>query len=152
MKDIVVLDTNIFINAIFDRANYPNDFNLLKLESQGIFQLAFSKYTADELFKIMSRHINDENVFECSDFFITLSRVIERSIIRDHPATNTPITNRSDQNFVDLAIDVKAAYLITNDLESGILQRKNLNGVTFFTPFQYVHNYYRNTSKVNNTP
>ncbi len=152
MKEIVVLDTNIFINAIFDRANYPNDFNLLKLESQGIFQLAFSKYTADELFKIMSRHINDKNVFECSDFFRTLSRVMERSVFCDHPSPTTPITNRSDQNFVDLALDVKASYLITNDLESGILQQKSLNGVTFYTPFQYVHNYHRNASKVNNTP
>lgn len=151
MVDLIVLDTNVFINAIFDRKNFPNDMRLLRLESQGLVKLAFSQYTLDELFKIMSRHINDENIFECSDFFRMLSRVADRSTFLQFPSPTEIITNKSDQNFVDLAVDVSANYLITNDIDSGILQKKELNGVKFKTPFQYIHEFYKSKQASNNS-
>lgn len=143
MSSLVVLDTNIFINAIFDKRNHPNDMIILRLESQKKIQLAFSKYSLDELFKIMSRFVNDDNIFECSDFFRNLGQIANRSVCIDIPVATRVVSNdASDQNFVDLAVEVGADYFITNDLASGILQQKGLNGVKFRNPYQFVSEFY----------
>ncbi|MFB5673576.1 PIN domain-containing protein [Paenibacillus terreus] len=59
--DLVVVDTNVFVNAIFSDY-FKDDERIIDLEENEQFRFAFSEITKNELYKIFARTIDQQNV------------------------------------------------------------------------------------------
>lgn len=142
-KPLLVVDTNIFINSIFGRNRFKDDMRILEYEESGFVRFAFSQHTKNELYKIMSRFIEKEDIFECSEFFELLYKAIDRSVFIKHPAklTDELCKDKGDLPFLELAVSANADYLITNDHKNGLLDIGSYSGVQIVTPKEFVKVY-----------
>jgi putative PIN family toxin of toxin-antitoxin system len=136
--DLIVPDTNIFINGLFKRQTYPLDYKLLMMASEKNIKFIFSRYTLNELYKIMCRQVEASRLFECSLLFQFLNEIVNNSnIIEEVPLTDIVSTDRSDQNFLDLAVFMRCKYLITNDTNNNLLDIRSHKKVLIITPQEY---------------
>ncbi|MED1953780.1 putative toxin-antitoxin system toxin component, PIN family [Brevibacillus centrosporus] len=137
---LVIVDTNVLINAIFARRLYRFDSAIVDLEQQRAIQFAFSTYTKNELLLIVSRFIHQQNHYECSLFFDELYAVFNRSRMEpiNPPKVETTINDKSDLPFLNLAVKVQADYLITNDYESGLLNLGTFKNVKIVDPKRFI--------------
>lgn len=146
MKRIVV-DTNVFLNAFFEE-NYVNDERILDLEEEGKVKFITSTYTQNELYKVMARLVERENVFHCRDMFKSITGMMERSRYIKTPRKTLVLSNDpADQKFLDLAVEAKADYLITNDYRSGLLDLSEFGGVKITTPKGFIKEYEKKKEK-----
>ncbi|MFM9277335.1 putative toxin-antitoxin system toxin component, PIN family [Paenibacillus jiagnxiensis] len=145
--DLVVVDTNVFVNAIFSDY-FKDDERIIDLEENEQIRFAFSEITKNELYKIFARTIDQQNVFECAVFFETLYNIIERSVyISNPPKLERISSDKGDQPFIELAVAARASYLITNDFSNGLLKLRTYNNVEILTPTSYIKKYIRENRK-----
>ncbi|MDY8023371.1 putative toxin-antitoxin system toxin component, PIN family [Paenibacillus polymyxa] len=139
--DILVVDTNIFINAIFsDR--FKNDERIMELEENGFVRFAFSNQTKNELYRIVARKIEEYNTFDCAIFFENITEIISRSKFIANPKKLEKLSSdKGDQPFIELAVDIGANYLITNDFQNGLLELDTYRNVKISTPKSYLKLY-----------
>jgi putative PIN family toxin of toxin-antitoxin system len=98
---------------------------ILDLEESRQIKFAFSKQTKNELYRIITKKVEEQNIFECSDFFENLQLLISRSRIIEHPSKLEKLSSdKGDQPFIELAVAAKANFLITNDYQNGLLDLK----------------------------
>src|SRR5690554_1458904 len=99
---LVVADTNIFINAIFSN-RYRSDERILLLEENSKIKFAFSAVTKNEIYKIVARTVENQDIFECSEFFELIHSIISRSaIIEVPPKLEKLSSDKGDQPFIEL--------------------------------------------------
>lgn len=58
MMDLIVVDTNVFINALFGRGFLKNDERILDLEQEGKIKFGFSSDNGDQYFIELAVTIN----------------------------------------------------------------------------------------------
>jgi predicted nucleic acid-binding protein len=121
-KPLVVVDTQLFIYSLFPTPFSRDAIAIFDLEDQGFIQFAFSKTTKNELFKILARTVEQENEFECSEYFEEMVEITKRSCYCDTPAPLPKLSSdKGDQKFIELAVAVNADYLVTHDFQNGLL-------------------------------
>lgn len=116
MKPIkVVVDTNVFINAIFH--NDKSCQRILQYNNENKIKFCFNEYTNSELYYIVGQLI--QKLMQGKDVSRMLSRFgkmmydIEKI---EHKTKTNYSEDKSDNNFIDCCIDGQAKYLITNDI------------------------------------
>jgi len=146
---LAVIDTNIFINALFGRGFFRFDEKILDLEEQGIIKFGFSRHTLNELYKILARKIEENNIFECSEFYQLLHEIITRSkYIEAAPKIKDKLSSDpGDQYFIELAVTLRADYLVTNDKTNGLLKLGTYQEVMILTPEKLVKRIQSQTRK-----
>ncbi|MBM7598082.1 putative PIN family toxin of toxin-antitoxin system [Virgibacillus halotolerans] len=142
MASRIVVDTNVFIGAIFGEETSDSANLLATLDENGV-RIVFSQEFIGELMYIMKRHCNSlgldyestrQALINITDLFqqgkSTNTRHLDRELI---PVINDP----DDQMLVEAAYSSDADYLITWDKKSGIL---DLDGYSFkcCTPLEYM--------------
>ncbi|MGN7354391.1 putative toxin-antitoxin system toxin component, PIN family [Paenibacillus sp. FSL H7-0940] len=144
-----VVDTNIFINAIFSDG-FKNDEQVLDYEQNGSIKFVFSNYTANELWTIFSRTIGEKRIFESEEFFRELYLTINRSARIDVPPKLQKLSSdKSDQPFIELAVAAQANYFITNDLSNGLIDLGEYQGVKIVKPAQFIRELRRINRRAN---
>lgn len=140
--DKVVVDTNIFINAIFGRGLFKSDEKIMSFEEDGLVKFVFSRLTLNELFKVISTKVSQYNIFECSEIFEALETIRRRSKFVESPEKLPRVSSdKGDQPFLELAVSAETDYLITNDKQNGLLKLGRYNKVEIVTPVQYLKLY-----------
>jgi len=138
-KDLLVVDTNIFINALFGNGMFKSDDRILDLEENNLVRFAFSRDTFDELIYIVSKRITESNTYRCSIFFETLYLIKKRSVFIENVIKQERISrDGTDQKFIDLAVTCEADFHITNDKKNGLLDKGSYKGVKIVTPSDYI--------------
>lgn len=115
----VVFDTNIYISALLFPGSYP-EF-ILDRALQGDFDLYISNFVLEEFsrilrakFKLSSRQI-EKYLRHLKAFTITVKTKSKINIIKE---------SKDDNRILELAIDAKAAYLVTGDKKHLLPQRE----------------------------
>lgn len=126
MVNRIVVDTNVFIEAVFGEET-SDSANLLAMLDGTEVRLVFSQESIDELMYIFKRHCNKlhmnyeetkETLSLITDFFQLGKSINTRNI--DKRAIEQ-INDPDDQMFVDAAYSSDASHIITLDKKSGIL-------------------------------
>ena len=133
-----VVDTNVFINAIFGKG-FIDDEKILDLEENGKIKFILSDLTANELYTIFARTIGEKGIFESEAYFNNLNDIIRRSSRIEKPKKLPQISSdKGDQPFIELAVAANADYLITNDTSNGLIDLKEHQGVKIVKPSKFV--------------
>lgn len=116
MKSIkVVVDTNVFINAIFH--NDKSCQKILQYNNENRIRFCFNEYTNNELYyilgELLQKLMKDKNVSKMLSRFGKMMYNIEK--VEHNTNTNYSI-DKSDNNFIDCCIDGKVGYLVTSDI------------------------------------
>jgi putative PIN family toxin of toxin-antitoxin system len=113
---LVIVDTNIFIKALFFKNEWCLD--LLKYQHEGtinfIFNLPMIHELAGTVFLQLKRNgASDKNIFKASDKIQTIIFRSEKSFytLKAEICKVDP----SDNKFIDCAIERKCEYIITED-------------------------------------
>lgn len=142
MTDRLVIDTNIFVDSIFNM-NETICFELISKLDEIDSRLLFSQNTIGELLYIVKRQANELHwddvakagiLHSISDTFLAGKSISTKQLDRSRvPTTVDP----DDQMFVDLAFSGNADFIISEDYRSGMF---NLNNIPFrvCTPEQYL--------------
>ena len=138
-KTLAIIDTNVFINALFGNGMFRNDMKILDLEEQGIIRFAFSDSTRNELLLITARKITEHELYDSVEFFDLLYEIFDRSItINEANRLEQLSTDKSDQMFIEAAVEVNANYLITNDTRNGLLELERYKNVLIWKPDKFI--------------
>jgi len=147
--NLVVVDTNVFINSIFGKGYFKNDEAILELEETGKLQFAFSSITFNELCKLIVNKIYEHEEFECSDILMYVVDLRRRSQFIESPTKIRPSlsSDKGDQHFIELAAHLKVSCLITNDHQNGLLKLGSYNGTSIVTSKQFMKSYNKQQKK-----
>ncbi|KOO50873.1 putative toxin-antitoxin system toxin component, PIN family [Priestia koreensis] len=128
MVNKIVIDTCVFVEAIFGDEGNPSAVLMENLETLGV-RLAFSQDTIGELLYILKRECNGCGM-DATEIVETLTDVV--ILFQKGRSVNTlrlkrdkkrkKIADPNDQMFVDTAFESEATHLITLDKKSGILK------------------------------
>ncbi|PGK52239.1 hypothetical protein CN918_31095 [Priestia megaterium] len=141
-KPLIVPDTNVYINAIFGKGKFKDDMSILDLEGKGLIQFASSENSQNELLKIASREVHTQNIYQCRDLLLPIYEIINRSKFVAKPLKVEKLSStKDDQFFLDLAVHVKADYLITSDTRNNLLNVGEHRGVRIVRPAEFLRQY-----------
>ena len=142
----VVVDTNVFIKAIFHRDEFCKA--LFKLKSENKVKFVMNKETQNELlvtfFKLLQSILSKKEMLNIFPLASLLSQVLWQVKEIDHKTYTDYSTDIDDNKFVDCAIDGNVKYLITYDEHlnsiSELLKEKHnievLSAYQFYTKFR----------------
>jgi putative PIN family toxin of toxin-antitoxin system len=122
----IVIDTNVFIEAVFGEET-SDSANLLALLDELDVRLVFSQETIGELMYIFKRHANSLGMSQdkVQDILLDVTTFFQygKSINTKHlnKTQIKKISDPDDQMFVYAAYASNATHLITLDKKSGIL-------------------------------
>lgn len=139
----VVVDTNVFINAIFH--NDKACKKILQYNNENKIQFCFNEYTNKELYYIIGELL--QKTMKKIDTARMLSRFgkMMYSVEKvEHQTRTNYCVDKSDNNFIDCCIDGKVNYLITSDIHiedvrdkiKEIKEKYNLE-IKILSPFQF---------------
>lgn len=131
----VVLDTNVFVSAIFWEGP-PHE--ILKLAEEGKVKLAASQETLEELFGVLARKKFDryfqeaqtdrkkisEHIFALVEVFLPKEEV---SLIKEDP---------SDNRFLSCALAARASFIISGDRH--LLDLGKFHNILIINPRQFL--------------
>ena len=138
---LVVVDTNIFINAIF-RIGYKSSEQILDLEESKDIRFVFSRVTQNELMLITSRMVHELGVFDCYEVFESLLSIVKRSMFIEKVNKLPKLsTDKGDQPFIELAVHANVQFLITDDYSNGLLSLGTYNNVNIVNSSEFVKRY-----------
>jgi predicted nucleic acid-binding protein len=101
-------------------------------------------FTKNEIYKIIARTVEKQDIFECSEFFELIHDIISRSVFIDKPPKLEKLSSdKGDQPFIELADAVHANYLVTNDYQNGLLDLKTYNNLNILTSSSFIKDYDR---------
>lgn len=136
----VVLDTNVFINALFFQE--PSSVQIIKLVQARKIELVFSQDTLGELMYVIKSFVEkkitdpkkQEKVFLGIAKLIFFSETVNISGMGDIPE----IKDKEDVKFMNTAIAAEADYLVTRDFRSG-LNTVSWVACSVLTPYQFMN-------------
>jgi putative PIN family toxin of toxin-antitoxin system len=135
----VVLDTNVLISAIISSKSSPA--RILDLWREGVFELAFSEETLQELIDVLSRPkllritgINKDQL----DRLVSYLRL--SSIVIDCPEDiKISIEDPDDTKFITCAVQAGAKYIVSGDHH--LLDLKEIEGIAIVTPSDFLRKF-----------
>ncbi|WP_144524712.1 putative toxin-antitoxin system toxin component, PIN family [Bacillus sp. DE0042] len=135
----VVLDTNVFIQALFFQN--PSPVKIIKLVQAREIELVFSQDTMGELMYVIKSFVENrisdakkqETVFLGIAKLIFFSETVNIAGMGDIPE----IVDKEDLMFMNTAIASDADYLVTTDFRSGL---NTVSGIAcnVLTPYQFM--------------
>lgn len=117
----VVLDTNIFIDALF--RDIPSAIEILELIDSDNVAPCFSQETIGELMYVLKKQLINSNSDSDvrSGLMLAISEMFLNSKSCNTKLSRSPrLKDRDDEMFVKCAIRGKVKYLISNDKKSGM--------------------------------
>jgi len=134
----VVVDTNIFVSAIF-WTGHPHE--ILKLAEDGLIDIVASQEMLDELFGVLARKKFQPYFYQASTNFqdtkekilklVSVFPVKEKvDVIKDDP---------SDNMFLACAFAAQASFIVSGDHH--LLNVKKFLGIPILTPKQFFVRY-----------
>ena len=127
MKERLVVDTNVFVDWLFDVLDVNASSHVLLNLDKNNSRLVFSQDTIGELMYIMKKSCNRVNstaeeslnvLTFISNLFLSAKSVNTKEIQKDD---QRPLCNdETDQMFIDAALVSEAPYLISLDKNSGM--------------------------------
>ena len=126
----ILLDTNVFISGIHWNGASAE---VLRLWFEGEFQLFISNSILNEITRTLQnfkKPLSDEVIQKWKNLIIEKSTLIE-------PTTFVRIvSDPDDDKFIDLAIEAKADYIITQD--NALLKIEKYNGTKIISPYEFL--------------
>lgn len=139
----VVVDTNVFVNAIFH--NDKTCQKILQYNNENKIKFCFNEYTNNELYyiigEILQKVMQERNVAKMLSRFGKMMYNIEKI---EHKTKTNYCIDKSDNNFIDCCIDGQVKYLITSDIHiedvrdklKEIKEKYNIE-MKILSPFQF---------------
>lgn len=113
----VVVDTNVFIKAIFHRD--ASSKQLFQLKSNENIRFVMNKDMQNELlvtfFTLMTKLLNKKDLPNASALAMLLSASLWQVKEIDHTSHTNHCEDKDDDKFIDCAIDGNVKYIITYD-------------------------------------
>ena len=144
----VVVDSNVILRALFFGDKYS--MILLQKEAEHKIRFVFNKEMKQELnmkfVVFLSQYGADMGkVKRLTD---KLSSILSRSKEVGHKTySNLCAEDRSDNKFIDCAIDSNSRFIITKDSDlsglEGIIRNKYKHTVRILSPYQFITEYFR---------
>ena len=144
----VVVDTNVFVKAIFHKDN--NAKALFNLKSNNKIRFVMNKEMQNELlvtfFKLLAQIVEKKQVKNVPALGMLLSLSLWQVFEIDHNSKTNFCEDPDDNKFIDCAIDGNVQYIITYDALlnslSGFLEEKY--NIKVLSPFQFCEKYRTN--------
>lgn len=139
----VVVDTNVFVKAIFHRDFYSKE--LFKLKTQNKICFVMNKEMQNELlvtfFRLLTTTINHKDMKTISLLGTLLSLSLWQVKEIDHNSKTNYSEDIDDNKFVDCAIDSNSKYIITfdNHLNSIADTLKENYNILVMNPYQFIN-------------
>ncbi len=132
-KPIVVLDTNIVVSALIAREGAPAKiFEKLVL---GKIENYTSKQIISEIKEVFNRKETTKRTFQKARNFI-IKHYLNNSIQLTTKVKVNVVEHKSDNKFIETAIEAKAGYIITGDCH--LLKLKEFNGIKIVKARQFL--------------
>lgn len=144
----VVVDTNVFIKAIFHRDKSSKE--LFRLKSNESIRFVMNKDMQNELlvtfFNIMSRLLNKKDYSNVSMLAMLLSSSLWQVKEIDHISHTNHCEDKDDDKFIDCAIDGDVKYIITYDEHLlSLSEFLDINyHITVLSPYQFCEQFNKN--------
>ena len=142
----VVVDSNVILRALFFGDKYS--MILLQKEAEHKIRFVFNKEMKRELcMKFASFLLRyGADISKANRLTDKLSTILKRSKEVGHNTySNLCTEDRSDNKFIDCAIDSKSGFIITEDSDlsglEGIICRKDNCIVRILSPYQFITEY-----------
>jgi putative PIN family toxin of toxin-antitoxin system len=131
----IVVDTNVFINAIGKISPYRWIFDKI---ISGEFTLCITNDIFYEYWEVLEEKTTPEIADNIANFLVTIPSV---KFIKPFIYWNLILTDEDDNKFVDCAISAGAECIITQDAHFNILKRTSFPSLKVFTPEEFVRIY-----------
>lgn len=148
MTDIkVVVDTNVFVKAIFHRDE--NAKKLFKLKSENKIRFVMNKEMQNELlvtfFNLLVSMVKDKTSTNIPALGTLLSLSLWQVFEIDHNSKVKFCEDPDDNKFIDCAIDGDVKYIITYDAHLNSLSDflENEYNIKVLNPYQFLKEYER---------
>ena len=139
----VVVDTNVFINAIFHDDKTCQ--KILQYNNENKIQFCFNEYTNRELYYIIGELLQKTmKKIDTAKMLSRFGKMMYNVEKIEHRTQTNYCVDKSDNNFIDCCIDGKVNYLITSDIHiedvrnkiKEIKKRYNVE-IKILSPFQF---------------
>ena len=130
MRLRVVIDTNIYISAIFWDGN-PR--KVIDLGRDGEIEIYTSKEIEEEIYRVLLKKFNlnshdvEQALLDFSTFTILVKPVQQFKVIKDDP---------DDDKFIDCAIACNADYIVSGDKH--LINLKEYKGIKIVTSTEFL--------------
>ena len=131
----IVVDTNVFINAIGKISPYRWIFDKI---ISGEFTLCMSNEIFYEYREVLEEQVTPEIADNIANFLVTIPSV---KFIQPYINWNLISADEDDNKFADCAINSGAECIITYDAHFNILKRIPFPSVKVFTPEEFLKIY-----------
>jgi len=127
----VVLDTNVYISAILFGGKCEE---ILKLVSQGLFEVVISKKILDEIKSVLMKKFYwpDKQVAEVVTYIKEIA-----SIINPEVSLDVVKEDHADNRIIECAVASNATYIVTGD-KHHLLPIKEYKGIKIVSPIEFL--------------
>lgn len=143
-KNLIVIDTNVFISSIIGQLGYSRRiFDELILTNE--VKICLSQEVFDEYYEIANR----TRFAKYQDFHTKANELLDK--IREQAIWFTPkerikiLPDEDDDKFIELAIEASAQYIVTGNTNDFIISE--FRGIKIYTPKQYYENWLLENNK-----
>ncbi len=141
----VVVDTNVFVKAIFHKNQDAKE--LFRLKSNNKIRFVMNKEMQNELlvtfFNLLLATAKEKDITNIPKLGTLLSLSLWQVMEIDHNSKTTFCEDPDDNKFIDCAIDGNVKYIITYDAHLNSLSdflEENYN-ITVLNPYQFLIEY-----------
>ena len=134
MSEKIVIDTNVFISALFWKGS---SHEILKLAENNILKIIVTKQIIDELLLILNRKEFKEKI-ELKNLKISeiIMETINSAYLIESKTTINACEDPDDNKFLEAAIDGKCKFIINQDKH--LLKIREYKGIKILAPEEFL--------------